>query len=115
LTNYFENSDVLVAVVESNVKTAIETKSENVIYQCQRISEGLKLAQSRIYRKIFKTQLFLALAGDKEANEKLRSVLTATLCAHINESQLVSNTAVVYQCSPPSTASLQRGEVPEWR
>jgi hypothetical protein len=37
----------LVAVVELNVKTAIETASESAVYQCQRISEGLKLAQSK--------------------------------------------------------------------
>jgi hypothetical protein len=47
LNNYFENADFLVSVVDCNAKTSIETASEFSIYQCQRISEGLKLAQSK--------------------------------------------------------------------
>lgn len=54
----------------------------------------------------------LALAGDKDVNEKLKTILTVTLCAHINESQLVSNNSVVYLCSPSAVHSQQ--VVPEW-
>jgi len=70
-----------------------------VVYQCQRISEGLKLAQT--------------LANDKECETKLRDILTAVLCAHINEAQLISNAVVVYLSSPAAAVTSQH-EVPDW-
>jgi hypothetical protein len=53
------------------------------------------------------------LTNDKDASEKLRNILTASLCQHINETQLSSNGSVVYFCSPTNTSQLQQ-EVPEW-
>lgn len=55
---------------------------------------------------------FSALTNDKDANEKLKDILTSTLCAHINESQLVSNNSVIYLCS--SNSSHLQKDLPEW-
>lgn len=89
----------LIELIRFNVKTAVETKSELVSYQCRRITCGLKLAES--------------IAADDDARRELFDALTAQLCAHINESQLVSNPVLNYLSKPPGIRG--PNELPEWR
>uniref|UniRef100_A0AC34R801 Protein CIP2A n=1 Tax=Panagrolaimus sp. JU765 TaxID=591449 RepID=A0AC34R801_9BILA len=88
----------LIELIRFNVKTAVETKSELVSYQCRRITCGLKLAD--------------AIAADDDARRELFDSLTAQLCAHINESQLVSNPVLNYLSKPPGIRG--QNELPEW-
>ncbi|KAI6238006.1 hypothetical protein M3Y99_00727200 [Aphelenchoides fujianensis] len=89
LRTYFDDPMLLVSIVEANVKTPVATKSDLVVFQCLRISESLKLAQT--------------LAGDKTANEQLSGVLTASLCSHLNETQRITNGVISRVCSPQSS------------
>ncbi|KIH44915.1 hypothetical protein ANCDUO_25052, partial [Ancylostoma duodenale] len=78
--------------------TSVETSKPEVIYQCRRITEGLRLAEVG--------------TADEELRTGLLNVTTAALCAHISESQLITNPVVVFMEKPPS----QRTErIAEWR
>ncbi|KAI1715252.1 protein CIP2A [Ditylenchus destructor] len=67
-------------LVESNIKTSLETKSDLISLQCAKITEGLRLAE--------------VVANDEEVRVELLDVVNASLCSHINESQFVSNPIV---------------------
>jgi hypothetical protein len=43
--NYVPAESIL-NLIDTNVKTSVETKSDLVTYQCRRITEGLRLAES---------------------------------------------------------------------
>uniref|UniRef100_A0AC34FRY5 Protein CIP2A n=1 Tax=Panagrolaimus sp. ES5 TaxID=591445 RepID=A0AC34FRY5_9BILA len=95
---HFIPLDSLVDLIRTNVKTTIETKSEIVSYQCRRITCGLRLAD--------------AISGDEEARKELLEAVTAQLCAHVNESQLISNPVSLYLSKPP--AQRLPTDLPEW-
>uniref|UniRef100_A0A7E4W858 Protein CIP2A n=1 Tax=Panagrellus redivivus TaxID=6233 RepID=A0A7E4W858_PANRE len=94
----FVPTDVVIGIVRNNVKTPIETKSEYVSYQCRRITAGLRLAD--------------AISGDEHIRAELFEAITAPLCGHVNESQLLSNPIIAYMSKPPG----QRGvnDLPDW-
>ncbi|VDK85075.1 unnamed protein product [Litomosoides sigmodontis] len=84
-------------LIENSTKTAIETVSNLIKFQCQRITEGLRLAET--------------IFNDNEVKTDLLEVITAPLCSHIIESQMISNTVVTYVGQP----AVQRCEsLPEW-
>ncbi|KAK6733060.1 hypothetical protein RB195_017056 [Necator americanus] len=90
-------SDQLLSLIDSSVKTSVETSKPEVINQCQRITEGLRLAE--------------VCSADEELRNGLFNVTTAALCAHISESQLITNPVVVFMEKPPP----QRSErIAEW-
>uniref|UniRef100_A0AAF5Q257 Protein CIP2A n=1 Tax=Wuchereria bancrofti TaxID=6293 RepID=A0AAF5Q257_WUCBA len=84
-------------LIENNTKTAIETVSNFVKFQCQRITEGLRLAET--------------VSNDDETRTYLFEVVSAPLCSHIIESQMISNTVVTYVGQP---AMQRSGSLPEW-
>ncbi|KAL6733370.1 hypothetical protein Aduo_004020 [Ancylostoma duodenale] len=90
-------NEQLLALIDAAVKTSVETSKPEVIYQCRRITEGLRLAE--------------VCTADEELRTGLLNVTTAALCAHISESQLITNPVVVFMEKPPS----QRTErIAEW-
>uniref|UniRef100_A0A914YB67 CIP2A N-terminal domain-containing protein n=1 Tax=Panagrolaimus superbus TaxID=310955 RepID=A0A914YB67_9BILA len=95
---HFVPLESLVDLIRTNVKTTIETKSEIVSYQCRRITCGLRLAD--------------AISGDEEARKELLEAVTAQLCAHVNESQLISNPVSLFLSKPPAQRS--QTDLPEW-
>lgn len=87
----------ILQLIENSVKTAIETVNDFVRFQCQRITEGLRLAET--------------ISNDDDIRGDLLEVVTAPLCSHIVESQMISNPIVVYMEQLPS----QRTEtLPDW-
>ncbi|KAL3994956.1 hypothetical protein ACH3XW_23830 [Acanthocheilonema viteae] len=87
----------ILRLIEINTKTAIETVSSFIKFQCQKITEGLRLAET--------------VLNDDEMKTDLLEVITAPLCSHIIESQMISNTVVIYVGQP----AMQRGgSLPEW-
>ncbi|KHJ80360.1 hypothetical protein OESDEN_19966, partial [Oesophagostomum dentatum] len=78
----------LLALIDAAVKTSVETSKPEVVYQCRRITEGLRLAE--------------VCSTDEELRNGLLNVTTAALCAHISESQLITNPVVVVMEKPPS-------------
>ncbi|CAG9535336.1 unnamed protein product [Cercopithifilaria johnstoni] len=86
----------ILRLIENNTKTAIETVSSLVKFQCQRITEGLRLVEM--------------VLNDDEIKTDLLEVITAPLCSHIIESQMISNTVVTYV----GQLAMQRGSLPEW-
>lgn len=87
----------ILRLIENNTKTAIETVSNFVKFQCQRITEGLRLVET--------------VSNDDETRTYLFEVVTAPLCSHIIESQMISNTVVTYVGQP---AMQRSGSLPEW-
>ncbi|MCP9263770.1 Protein cip2a-like protein [Dirofilaria immitis] len=87
----------ILRLIETNLKTAIETVSSFVKFQCQRITEGLRLVET--------------ILNDDEIKTHLLEVVTAPLCSHIIESQMISNTIVTYVGQP---AIQHNGSLPEW-
>ncbi|EFO27564.2 hypothetical protein LOAG_00913 [Loa loa] len=87
----------ILRLIENTTKTAIETVSNIVKFQCQRITEGLHLAET--------------VLNDDEIRIPLLEVVTAPLCSHIIESQMISNTVVT--CVGQS-AMQYGGSLPEW-
>uniref|UniRef100_A0A915DSP5 Uncharacterized protein n=1 Tax=Ditylenchus dipsaci TaxID=166011 RepID=A0A915DSP5_9BILA len=69
--------DKICQLIETCIKTPLETKSGQIDLQCNRITEGLRLAE--------------VVAGDEDVRYELLEVVNAPLCSHINESQFVSN------------------------
>lgn len=92
--------ETLVDLIRVNVKTTIETKSEIVSYQCRRITCGLKLADGLLFFQkilfVITVFIFAAISGDEDARMELLEAITAQLCAHVNESQLISNPVALY-------------------
>ncbi|VDN02516.1 unnamed protein product [Thelazia callipaeda] len=87
----------ILQLVENNVKTAIETVSDSVKFQCQRITEGLRLAE--------------IVSTDEDIRVCLLEVVNAALCSHIIESQIISNPVITYIRQPES---LRTEPLPEW-
>uniref|UniRef100_A0A0N5A856 Protein CIP2A n=1 Tax=Syphacia muris TaxID=451379 RepID=A0A0N5A856_9BILA len=87
----------IMQLIENSLKTSIETNSDLVTEQCRRISEGLRLAET--------------VSSDDDLRADVLEVVTAPLCSHIVESQMISNPIVVYMGRP----AVQRQEpVPNW-
>ncbi|KAJ1364285.1 hypothetical protein KIN20_024343, partial [Parelaphostrongylus tenuis] len=87
----------LLDLIDSAVKTTVETSRPEIVYQCRRIMEGLRLAE--------------VCSTDEDLRNGLLEVTTASLCAHISESQLITNPVVIFMEKPPS----QRTErIAEW-
>ncbi|KAK5975713.1 Protein CIP2A [Trichostrongylus colubriformis] len=87
----------ILSLVDAAVKTCVETSKPEVVHQCQLITEGLRLAE--------------VCTADEDLRNGLLEVTTAALCAHISETQLMTNPVVVFMEKPPS----QRTEkTPEW-
>ncbi|WKX93968.1 hypothetical protein Q1695_011325 [Nippostrongylus brasiliensis] len=86
----------VLALIDAAVKTTVETSKTDVVYQCRRITEGLRLAE--------------VCTGDEDLREGLLDVTTAALCAHISESQLISNPVVVFMEKPPSQRTEKTAE-----
>lgn len=118
----------LMQLIENSLKTPIETSSDVVSDQCRRITEGLRLAESKfivltiINLYFFAPSLILArfcvkvvlsaVSADDDVRADILDVVTAPLCAHIVESQMISNPVIVYMGRPP----VQRTELlPAWR
>uniref|UniRef100_A0A1I7XT25 FRIGIDA-like protein n=1 Tax=Heterorhabditis bacteriophora TaxID=37862 RepID=A0A1I7XT25_HETBA len=76
------------SIVDDAAKTSIETSKECIVYQCQRITEGLRLAE--------------VCSLDEELRQELIGVVTAPLCSHIAEFQLMTNPIVLHMGKPPS-------------
>uniref|UniRef100_A0A158Q819 Protein CIP2A n=1 Tax=Elaeophora elaphi TaxID=1147741 RepID=A0A158Q819_9BILA len=89
-------SEHILRLIENNTKTAIETVSNLVKFQCQRITEGLRLAETVLI--------------DDEVRIDLLQVITAPLCSHIIESQMISNSVVTYV---GQSAMLCSGSLPD--
>ncbi|VDM94093.1 unnamed protein product, partial [Onchocerca ochengi] len=87
----------ILQLIENNIKTPIETISSFIKFQCQRITEGLRLAET--------------VLNDDEIKTHLLEVISAPLCSHIIESQMISNTVVTYVTQPSMQHS---GSLPEW-
>lgn len=87
----------IMELIENSLKTPVETSSDLVSDQCRRITEGLRIAET--------------VSSDDDVRTDILDVVTAPLCAHIVESQMISNPIVVYMGRPP----VQRTEaVPVW-
>ncbi|VDM42866.1 unnamed protein product [Toxocara canis] len=90
-------AELVLRLIEGNIKTPVETGSELVSYQCRRITEGLRLAET--------------VSNDDDMRSDILEVVTAPLCAHIVESQMLSNPIVPYM----GRSIAQRTEsVPKW-
>ncbi|KAE9419544.1 hypothetical protein Angca_006612 [Angiostrongylus cantonensis] len=87
----------LLNLIDAAVKTAVETSKPEVVYQCRRIMEGLRLAE--------------VCSADEDLRSGLLEVTTASLCAHISESQLITNPVVIFMEKPPSHRTER---IPEW-
>ncbi|VDD92387.1 unnamed protein product [Enterobius vermicularis] len=95
----------LMQLIENSLKTPIETSSDVVSDQCRRITEGLRLAESKFI------VVLSAVSADDDVRADILDVVTAPLCAHIVESQMISNPVIVYMGRPP----VQRTELlPAW-
>uniref|UniRef100_A0A914VHU2 Protein CIP2A n=1 Tax=Plectus sambesii TaxID=2011161 RepID=A0A914VHU2_9BILA len=92
----FVPPETILQLVEGNIKTSIETSSPLVSAQCRRITEGLRLAE--------------VVSQDDELRTDMLDVASAHLCAHIAESQMISNPVVVYMNRPPGA----RTPLPDW-
>ncbi|VDK18457.1 unnamed protein product, partial [Anisakis simplex] len=79
-------SELILRLIEDNIKTPVETASELVSFQCKRITEGLRLAET--------------VSNDDDLRGDILDVVTAPLCAHIVESQMLSNPIVPYMGRP---------------
>ncbi|GMR36714.1 hypothetical protein PMAYCL1PPCAC_06909 [Pristionchus mayeri] len=88
----------LLSIIDSAVKTPIQTSDPHVISQCSRINEGLRLAEG--------------ISGDDSLRSSLLEVLSATLCAHLMETQFLSNPVLLFMAKPPSSRPPEG--VPEW-
>ncbi|GMT14695.1 hypothetical protein PFISCL1PPCAC_5992 [Pristionchus fissidentatus] len=88
----------LLSIIDSAVKTPIQTSDSQVVAQCERICEGLRLAE--------------AVSGDDSLRSSLLSVLSASLCSHLLETQFLSNPVVLYMGKP--TAMRSNEGLPDW-
>ncbi|KAF8363992.1 hypothetical protein PRIPAC_90915, partial [Pristionchus pacificus] len=91
--------DRLLSIIDCAVKTPIQTSDPHVISQCARITEGLRLAEG--------------ISGDDSLRSRLLiEVLPSPLCAHLMETQFLSNPVVLFMAKPPSMRSPEG--IPEW-
>lgn len=90
------SADQLLTLIDAAVKTTVETSKPEVVYQCRRITEGLRLAE--------------VCTADEDLRNNLLDVTTAALCAHISETQLISNPVVVFMEKPPSQRTEKAAE-----
>lgn len=89
-------------LIECCIKSAIETKSDLINFQCARITGGLKLAK--------------VVSNDDNIRNNLLSIVNASLCAHINESQLISNPIVSFINNLQSSTTIPAltEDFPDW-
>ncbi|KJH46744.1 hypothetical protein DICVIV_07197 [Dictyocaulus viviparus] len=80
--------DQLLTIIDTSVKTTLETSKQHVIYQCRRILEGLRLAE--------------VCSSEEDLRFRLLEVTTAALCAHILESQYITNPVLIFIEKPLS-------------
>ncbi|CAJ0920079.1 unnamed protein product, partial [Mesorhabditis belari] len=79
----------LMQILEENVKTTIDTGSDLVGKQCERICEALRMAE--------------VLSGDDEIRASLLAVTSSQLCSHLAETQLMTNPIAVQMHKPPQS------------
>ncbi|CAJ0577937.1 unnamed protein product, partial [Mesorhabditis spiculigera] len=87
----------LVQIVEENVKTDLDTGSPNAGTRCQRIAEGLRLAE--------------VLSRDDEIRATLLGVTSSQLCGHLAQCQFLTNPVSEYMSRPPQART---DPLPEW-
>lgn len=110
--------DLICNLVESCIKTVLETKSALIVFQCARIIEGLRLAEGKPPIRVFIDCLILVVSNDEDVRRELLEVVNAPLCAHINESQLISNPIVNFVNRLGNGVALRAvsiEDLPEWR
>ncbi|GMS84453.1 hypothetical protein PENTCL1PPCAC_6628, partial [Pristionchus entomophagus] len=88
----------ILSIIDSAVKTPIQTSDPNVLSQCSRIYEGLRLAEG--------------ISGDDSLRSSLLDILSAPLCSHLMETQFLSNPVVLFMAKPPSMRAPEG--IPEW-
>ncbi|KAK6054931.1 hypothetical protein COOONC_07565, partial [Cooperia oncophora] len=88
--------DQILSLVDTAVKTSVETSKPEIVYQCRLITEGLRLAE--------------VCTADEDLRNGLLEVTTAALCAHISETQLITNPVVVFMEKPPSQRTEKTAE-----
>uniref|UniRef100_A0A7I4Y4Q1 Protein CIP2A n=1 Tax=Haemonchus contortus TaxID=6289 RepID=A0A7I4Y4Q1_HAECO len=81
-------AEEVLSLIDAAVKTSVETSKPEVVYQCRRITEGLRLAE--------------VCSADEDLRNGLLEVTTAALCAHISETQLITNPVIVFMEKPPT-------------
>ncbi|VDN19209.1 unnamed protein product [Gongylonema pulchrum] len=94
--------ECILRLIEQSSKTAVETVSDCVRFQCNRIAEGLRLAE--------------IVSNDDDLRADLLEVLSAPLCSHIVESQMISNPVVTFHISQQQqpVAPHRTDAVPPW-
>ncbi|VDN53332.1 unnamed protein product [Dracunculus medinensis] len=85
IQNYVPH-EIILTLVEDCLKTAVETNSQYVAFQCDRINEGLRLVG--------------VIASDDEMRSDILDVVSAPLCSHLVESQMISNPVVAFMSRP---------------
>uniref|UniRef100_F1L155 Protein CIP2A n=1 Tax=Ascaris suum TaxID=6253 RepID=F1L155_ASCSU len=90
-------AELILRLIEGNIKTPVETGSELVSFQCRRIAEGLRLAET--------------VSNDDDLRADILEVVTAPLCAHIVESQMLSNPVVPFMGRP---VAQRTDPLPKW-
>ncbi|PAV59347.1 hypothetical protein WR25_21391 isoform E [Diploscapter pachys] len=89
-------SEQIAQLIEVSGKTTIDSGRETATFECKRLTEALRIAE--------------ICCMDELRNDVL-DVMTAQLCAHIAEFQLVSNPIILQMSRPP----VQRTDhIPNW-